>query len=126
MGITATRMRAYSATLAPRRSRTQDRRRGLIIHSISRGRSIALCHMRMNEPRRVSPREAHALMTDEQYTYVDVRSPDAFADGHPSGAVNVPLDDDFVTAMSGRFARDAKIVVGCTRGGRSLRAARAL
>ena len=34
--------------------------------------------------------EAHALQ-QQGYTYVDVRSTHEFADGHPAGAVNVPL-----------------------------------
>ena len=75
---------------------------------------------------RVSPAEAHAKMTGEGYTYVDVRTPEEFALGHPEGAINVPLDDRFASAMEARFARDAKIVVGCQAGSRSLRAARAL
>jgi rhodanese-related sulfurtransferase len=75
---------------------------------------------------RVSPAEAHAKMTSEGYTYVDVRAPEQFEDGHPEGAVNVPLDDTFVEAMSSRFAKDAPIIVGCRSGNRSARAAQAL
>ncbi len=75
---------------------------------------------------RISPAEAHAKVTGEGFTYVDVRTPEEFAEGRPAASVNVPLDDDFVTAMTARFAKDARIVVGCKAGGRSLRAATAL
>jgi len=80
----------------------------------------------MNEPERVSPAEAHTKMANEGYAYVDVRNPDEFEEGHPAGAINVPLADDFVAQMEKRFAKDARIVVGCKSGGRSLRAATAL
>lgn len=86
--------------------------------------------------RRVSPAEAKSLL-DLGYTYVDVRSVEEFHDLHPAGAQNVPLHApgprggppstaEFVTAMARRFARDAKIVVGCATGVRSLRAAELL
>jgi rhodanese-related sulfurtransferase len=75
---------------------------------------------------RISPTEALAKMTAEGFTYVDVRTPEEFLEGRPAGAVNVPLDDDFIAAMERSFAKDARIVVGCRSGGRSLRAARAL
>ncbi|MBX3198558.1 MAG: rhodanese-like domain-containing protein [Labilithrix sp.] len=75
---------------------------------------------------RISPADAHAKMTTEGFTYVDVRTPEEFAEGRPAGSVNVPLGDDFVRAMEARFAKDARIVVGCKAGGRSLRAANAL
>lgn len=80
----------------------------------------------MSDITRISPAEAHTKMTVEGFTYVDVRTPDEFRDGRPKGAVNVPLDDDFVRAMEARFPKDAPLVVGCAAGGRSLRAARAL
>ena len=79
----------------------------------------------MSDPKKVSPAEAHAMM-GEGYTYVDVRTPAEFAEGRPAGAVNVPLAADFVAQMSARFAKDAKLVVGCKSGGRSARAAAAL
>lgn len=75
---------------------------------------------------RISPSEAHTKMTDEGYTYVDVRTPAEFAEGRPAGAINVPLDDGFVATMEKLFPKDARLVVGCKSGGRSIRAARAL
>lgn len=75
---------------------------------------------------RISPAEAHARMTREGFTYVDVRSPEEFAAGRPAGSINVPLNDAFVDEMETRFAKDAAIIVGCKQGLRSLRAAMAL
>jgi rhodanese-related sulfurtransferase len=89
----------------------------------------------MTDPTRISPQEASAKLA-EGWTYVDVRSTEEFEAGHPPGAVNVPLmlagpggmipNGDFVRAMCAAFPFEAKIVVGCKAGGRSLRAAKAL
>ena len=90
---------------------------------------------RMATLKRVSPLEAKALL-DEGYVYVDVRSVPEFEDGHPAGAVNVPIAElgptgmmpnaSFVAVMSKAFAKDAKLVIGCAAGGRSARAAEML
>ena len=90
----------------------------------------------MSDVPRISPAEAYAKVTGEGYTYVDVRAEDEFEEGHPAGALNVPLlvrgpaglepNPEFLGVMERLFARDAPIVVGCQKGGRSLRAARAL
>jgi rhodanese-related sulfurtransferase len=89
----------------------------------------------MTDIKRVSPQEALEL-TKNGWTYVDVRTEEEFADGHPAGAFNVPIarsaggqmapNADFLDVMEGAFGKDAKIVVGCKAGGRSLRAAQAL
>ncbi len=89
----------------------------------------------MADPTRISPREAFEKMK-EGFTYVDVRSEAEFVEGHPEGAVNVPVmhtgaggmvpNTDFLKVMAATFPKDAKIVVGCKAGGRSLRAAQAL
>lgn len=75
---------------------------------------------------RISPAEAHAKMS-EGYTYVDVRSPEEFAEGRPAGAVNVNVaDGNFVDQMIDRFPKDTKIILGCRSGNRSMRALRML
>ena len=89
----------------------------------------------MSNPTRISPQEASAKLA-EGWTYVDVRTTEEFEAGHPTGAVNVPLmhagpggmtpNPDFARVMNAAFAKDAKIVVGCKAGGRSLRAAQVL
>lgn len=83
--------------------------------------------------KRVSPEEAQELLGKDGYVYVDVRSIPEFEAGHPAGAYNVPLlhmgpggmspNPDFASVMERNFPKDAKIVVGCRSGGRSLQAA---
>ena len=85
----------------------------------------------MTDIPRISPVEANAKLADG-WTYVDVRTTQEFEAGHPAGAFNVPLshregpNPDFLPVMKAVFANDAKIVVGCKAGVRSLRAAQAL
>jgi rhodanese-related sulfurtransferase len=85
---------------------------------------------------RVSPAEAHDLITRDGYAYVDVRTEAEFVAGHPAGAYNVPFqlplgdgmtdNPDFLRVMHATFTTDTPLVVGCRSGQRSLRAARAL
>jgi len=89
----------------------------------------------MGTVKRVSPAEAKGLV-DEGWIYVDVRSEPEFAAGHPVGAHNVPLahagprgmqpNPEFLAVMEGAYPKDARLVVGCQAGGRSLRAAEML
>jgi rhodanese-related sulfurtransferase len=82
--------------------------------------------------KRVTPIEADALLK-EGWTYVDVRSIPEFDDGHPTGAANIPLlhmtagrmapNPAFQSVVGANYPKDAKIVVGCKAGGRSLQAA---
>jgi rhodanese-related sulfurtransferase len=83
-------------------------------------------------PKRVVPKEAAALLA-EGWAYLDVRSIPEFEQGHPAGAANVPLlhfqggrmapNPDFQRVVEASFAKDAKLVVGCKAGSRSLQAA---
>jgi rhodanese-related sulfurtransferase len=87
--------------------------------------------------KRVSPEEASLAMRDG-YLYLDVRSPDEFALGHPQGAFNVPWLDPskpaeqrapnprFLDVMRANFKPEQAIVVGCQTGRRSLAAAETL
>ena len=88
-------------------------------------------------PKHASVTEARQLQ-DEGGTYVDVRSQAEFELGHAAGAVNVPLLDrdpqsgrmapnaDFMHVMRANFAPDARLLIGCQVGGRSMRAAQML
>ena len=89
----------------------------------------------MSVVRRVSVVEAKKLV-DEGYAYLDVRTTEEFGARHPSGAINVPLslpgpagstaNPEFLDVILRVFPTDAKIVVGCSTGVRSLRAAEML
>lgn len=82
--------------------------------------------------KRITPPEAATLL-QEGWSYLDVRSIPEFEQGHPPGAANVPLlhfqngrmapNGDFQRVVEANFPKDAKIVVGCKAGGRSLQAA---
>ncbi|MGB5349903.1 MAG: rhodanese-like domain-containing protein [Polyangiales bacterium] len=86
--------------------------------------------------KRVSPLEAAALLEDEGYVYLDVRSIPEFDQGHAVGAYNIPLlhatpsgmrpNGDFMSVVAAVFPKDSKLVLGCRSGSRSLRAAHAL
>ena len=86
--------------------------------------------------RRVSPQEAEALIKEDGYVYLDVRSIPEFDAGHAAGAYNIPLlhatpsgmrpNGDFMSVVLAVFPKDTKLVVGCRSGNRSLRAAEAL
>jgi rhodanese-related sulfurtransferase len=90
----------------------------------------------MSKVPRHSPQEAHKLITEQGYTHVDVRTEAEYAAGHPAGALNVPVmlagaggmqpNPDFLRVMGALFPKDAKLVVGCRSGARSLRAAEML
>jgi rhodanese-related sulfurtransferase len=88
-------------------------------------------------PKQISVSEAHDAM-QQGGAYVDVRSTVEFAQGHPAGAVNVPLfepdevtghmqpNPDFMRVMRATFPPDTRLLVGCQAGGRSMRAAQML
>jgi len=71
-------------------------------------------------------------------TYLDVRSIPEFQQGHPPGAVNVPLlhldpqtgqmrpNADFLAVVKANFPTDTPVLVGCKMGGRSQQACEVL
>jgi rhodanese-related sulfurtransferase len=83
----------------------------------------------------VTPEQAHDILTkDTSAVYIDVRTEREFANGHPQGAVNIPVafpdpargmmvNADFVKVVEANFAREKKIIVGCQGGPRSNAAA---
>jgi rhodanese-related sulfurtransferase len=87
--------------------------------------------------KQVTVQQAHESQR-QGYTYVDVRSIPEFAQGHPAGAVNVPLlhrdertgqmlpNREFIAVMQANFPSDARLLVGCQVGGRSAQAAQVL
>lgn len=84
----------------------------------------------------VSVQEAKRLVEEEGYRYLDVRTAEEFAAGHPAGAVCVPVvfrtpqgpqpNPDFLSVVEKHFPKDAKLVVGCQAGGRSAKACKIL
>lgn len=86
----------------------------------------------------ITPREAHdVLAKDPGCLYIDVRTVGEFLNGHPHGAVNIPisfpdpdrgmaLNQDFLQVVAAHFSKDKKIIVGCQAGPRADAAARLL
>lgn len=85
----------------------------------------------------VTVHEAHTIQS-EGVTYVDVRSVPEYAQGHPAGAVNVPLlhrdeatgqmtpNQAFLEVMKANFTPDTRLLIGCQVGGRSAQASQLL
>jgi rhodanese-related sulfurtransferase len=89
------------------------------------------------EIRRISPEEAKTLLdSSDGYIYIDVRTTQEFDAGHVPGAKNIPLlepgpagmqvNPDFVALCEANFPKDARLIIGCQKGGRSLRATQVL
>ncbi|MGZ3619602.1 MAG: rhodanese-like domain-containing protein [Candidatus Binataceae bacterium] len=82
----------------------------------------------------VEPPRAHEILkSNPEAIYLDVRTEPEFAQGHPEGAINVPvvfikgpgqmeLNGEFVDVVAKTLAPGKKLVVGCLAGGRSQRA----
>jgi rhodanese-related sulfurtransferase len=79
------------------------------------------------------PAEAHdTLNKNPGAIYLDVRTEGEFAQGHASGALNIPvvfikgggmqLNDDFEAVVAKVIPKNTKLIVGCQAGGRSQRA----
>src|SRR5271155_3400619 len=85
----------------------------------------------------VSPKEAHEAQTkNKDLVLLDVRSTGEFAQGHPAGALNIPLLDqgpggmqpnpDFLAVVAATIPKDRTVLVTCLSGGRSMKAANAM
>lgn len=83
----------------------------------------------------ITPEQAHDLLkANTSAVYIDVRTEQEFANGHPQRAVNIPVafpdpargmmvNPDFVRVIEANFPRDKKIILGCQAGPRSTAAA---
>jgi rhodanese-related sulfurtransferase len=84
--------------------------------------------------RQTTPPEAYAtLQRHPEAIYLDVRTEEEFAGGHPAGARNVPVflldpsgrprpNPDFVDVVGLHLSHATKLLVGCQSGMRSQRA----
>lgn len=80
------------------------------------------------------PRDAHeTLKGNPKAIYLDVRTEGEFAQGHPDGAINIPvvfmkgpgqmqLNPDFLEIAETILPKNKTLIVGCQAGGRSMRA----
>lgn len=84
--------------------------------------------------RQVEPPEAHEILSSNPgAVYLDVRTEAEFAQGHPAGAINLPVvfikgpgqfevNPEFLEVAAKVLPRNTRLVVGCMSGGRSQRA----
>lgn len=81
----------------------------------------------------VSPPQAKELLeANDGWTYIDVRTEAEFVQGHPAGAVNLPIalgtppqmtmNPEFLAVLKANFKKERKLLFGCASGGRSARA----
>lgn len=86
--------------------------------------------------RELTPVEVAArLESESDAVYLDVRSEHEFEQGHPVGAINIPLfhfdpvtkqpqpNQQFLAVVSALIERDAPVYIGCASGQRSHQAA---
>ena len=83
----------------------------------------------------ITPPQVHEVLSaDPSAVYIDVRTEREFANGHPQGAVNIPvafsdpargmvMNPDFVKVVESHFPKEKRIIVGCQAGPRSNAAA---
>jgi rhodanese-related sulfurtransferase len=83
----------------------------------------------------ITPQQAHDLLAaSPDAVYIDVRTEREFVNGHPQGAINIPvafpdpargmmMNSDFVKVVEANCPRDKKIIVGCQAGPRATAAA---
>jgi rhodanese-related sulfurtransferase len=83
--------------------------------------------------KQVEPSAAHQILSDNpEAIYLDVRTEEEFAHGHPAGAINLPVmfmipgrpqpNPDFIAVAEQVLPKGGQLVVGCLAGGRSQRA----
>ena len=90
------------------------------------------------EVKRITPEEAKDLLdSNTGYIYVDVRTIQEFEAGHVVGAKNISVvqpdpygrmqvNPQFADIVEANFVKDAKLITGCQKGGRSMKAAQLL
>ncbi|MBV8454766.1 MAG: rhodanese-like domain-containing protein [Deltaproteobacteria bacterium] len=84
--------------------------------------------------KQVEPPQAYEILHENpEAIYLDVRTEEEFAQGHPAGAINIPVvflkpgaapqpNDSFLAVAEKLLPQDKPLVVGCMAGGRSQRA----
>lgn len=86
--------------------------------------------------KRIDPDKAHDLLqSDQGFTYLDVRMPEEFVEGHVPDSRNIPvmirgeggvglrMNPEFSEVVDQEFKADSKIILGCQKGGRTQKAA---
>eukprot|EP00245_Coleochaete_scutata_P000841 TRINITY_DN109_c0_g1_i1.p1 TRINITY_DN109_c0_g1~~TRINITY_DN109_c0_g1_i1.p1 ORF type:complete len:201 (-),score=32.94 TRINITY_DN109_c0_g1_i1:637-1239(-) len=82
---------------------------------------------------RIVPVAVAKELLEAGHHYLDVRTPEEYAQGHPDGAVNIPFmykeaqgmvkNDKFLSLVGEKFNKDDELLVACQSGKRSAMAA---
>lgn len=83
--------------------------------------------------RSIDPDAAHAEMRGTTHAFIDVRTPEEYAAGHPRDAVNIPWalahpatgmapNPDFVATVARHYGKATPLYLSCQMGGRSMKA----
>lgn len=70
------------------------------------------------DPREITNADAAKIYEEKRATFVDVREPEEWAEGHMPGAVHIPLGD--LQRRAGELPKEGDIITVCRSGGRSL------
>lgn len=70
------------------------------------------------DPREISSSDAAQAYEEQDTTFVDVREPDEWAEGHMPGAMHIPLGD--LARRAHEIPDGAKVITVCRSGVRSL------
>lgn len=65
----------------------------------------------------ISPQDYQSRFASADHVLIDVRTPEEFASGHISGAVNIPLDT--ISTRLAEIPQDRDVVLYCRSGNRS-------
>ncbi|MEE8142706.1 MAG: rhodanese-like domain-containing protein [Planctomycetota bacterium] len=89
--------------------------------------------------KRIDPERAKELLESNQgFVYLDVRFEEEFKEGHiptakhlpvllrGAGGIGMDVNESFVETMEKHFQKNDKIIIGCRKGGRSLKASKML
>jgi rhodanese-related sulfurtransferase len=82
--------------------------------------------------KQISPEQANEVMQGASaMVYIDVRTEPEFENGHPPGAINIPVfvkdpgsgqmmpNQDFLKVVESNVSKDQCVIAGCQMGGRS-------
>lgn len=76
------------------------------------------------DPREITNDEGANVYSMKSATFVDVREPDEWAEGHIPGAIHIPLGE--LDQRANEIPAEGAIITYCKAGGRSLKAVEVL
>ncbi|MGN8245448.1 rhodanese-like domain-containing protein [Cellulomonas soli] len=81
--------------------------------------TLTACSTPASEVTLVSPAQAATLLTEQDVTVIDVRTPEEFAAGHLSDAVNIDIEGGSFDSLVVALPEEDTYLVYCRSGNRS-------